>query len=113
MMTELSPRATRTRRVYSAEFKQEAVRRLRDRRAHGVSLAHISRELDVSRDLLRLWAKQLEGADAAALPDIFPGQGRVPSAAEELRRLQREVQRLQQENAFLKAAAVFFAKGSR
>ena len=38
--------------------------------------------------------------------DVFPGQGRLPSDQEELRRLQRELHRLQQENSFLKAAAV-------
>ena len=40
--------AKRMRRVFSAEFKQEAVRRMRERRATGVSLAHISRRVVAS-----------------------------------------------------------------
>ena len=103
----------RGRRLFSAEFKQEAVRRMRERRATGVSLAHISRELEVSADQLRAWARAMDAEANAPLSDVFPGEGRLPSGAEELRRLQREVQRLQQENAFLKDAAVFFAKGAR
>lgn len=103
----------RGRRIFSAEFKQEAVRRMRERRAAGVTLAHISRELEVSADQLRAWARELDANTEATLTEVFPGQGRLPRGAEELRRLQREVQRLQQENAFLKDAAVFFAKGAR
>ncbi len=112
-MTRDGSQGGRGRRIFSAEFKQEAVRRMRERRAAGVTLAHISRELEVSADQLRLWARELDANTAAALTDVFPGQGRLPSDAEDLRRLQREVQRLQQENAFLKDAAVFFAKGAR
>ena len=103
----------RGRRLFSAEFKQEAVRRMRERRASGVSLAHVSRELEVSADQLRAWSRAMAAAADAPLADVFPGEGRLPRGAEELRRLQREVQRLQQENAFLKEAAVFFAKGAR
>jgi transposase-like protein len=39
--------------------------------------------------------------------------GRLPSDEAELRRLEREVRRLSQENAFLKTAAAYFAKESR
>ena len=102
-----------SRRVFSAEFKQEAVRRMAERRAQGVSLQQIGRELDVGADMLRSWAHQLKTGDAVPLSDVFPGQGRLPSDQEELRRLQRENHRLQQENSFLKAAAAYFAKESR
>ena len=105
--------AKRTRRVFSAEFKQEAVRRMAERRAQGVSLQQIGRELDVSADMLRAWAHQLKAGDALPLSDVFPGQGRLPSDQEELRRLQRENHRLQQENSFLKSAAAYFARESR
>jgi len=54
------------------------------------------------------------GARRGAGPtDVFPGQGRLPSEAEEIRRLEREVRRLSQENACLKTAAAYFAKESR
>ena len=38
---------------------------------------------------------------------------RLPTEQEEIRRLQRENARLQQELEFLKKAAAYFAKGSR
>lgn len=101
------------RRFFSAEFKLEAVRRMQERRAAGVSLSQIGRELGVRPDLLRVWARQAEERAGATPRDIFPGQGHLPTEPEELRRLQREVQRLQQENEFLKKAAAYFAKESR
>ena len=37
----------RARKAYSVEFKQEAVRRMHERRRMGISLAQIARELEV------------------------------------------------------------------
>ena len=74
----------RGRRLFSAEFKQEAVRRMRERRATGVSLAHISRELEVSTDQLRAWARAMEAETDAPLGDVFPGEGRLPTRSSSL-----------------------------
>jgi transposase len=101
------------RRFFTAEFKLEAVRRVQERRAAGVSLSQIGRELGVRPDVLRTGAKQAEARAGATPRDIFPGQGHLPTEQEELRRLQRENARLQQENEFLKQAAAYFAKESR
>jgi transposase len=101
------------RRTFSAEFKLEAVRRTQERRPQGVSLAQIGRELGVRPDMLRAWAKRAEERAGAPPRDIFPGQGHLPTEQEELRRLQRENARLQQEVEFLKKAAAYFAKESR
>ena len=103
----------RKRRVFSAEFKLEAVRRVEERRASGVSLNQIGRELGVRPDMLRAWGKQAAGRAGASSRDVFPGVGRLPTEQEEIRRLQRENARLQQELEFLKKAAAYFAKGSR
>lgn len=48
----------RERRRFTAEFKLEAVRRVAERRAAGVPMTQIARELDVQDDLLRKWQRQ-------------------------------------------------------
>lgn len=102
----------RVRRAFSAEFKLEAVRRLEEQRARGVSLTQVGRELSVRPDLLRVGAKQVEARVGARPHDVFPGQGRPPSAQEELRRLQRENAWLPQAVELLNNAA-YVAKESR
>lgn len=96
------------RRYFSPEFKQEAVRRLRERQAAGVSLAQVGRELGVRPDMLRGWAKQLDGGGGGPAPASIAGTS--PSETEELRRLRRELEVVRQERDFLKKAAAFFAK---
>ena len=103
----------RHRRVFTGEFKLEAIRHLRERKAVGVPVTQIAQELDLGADVLRRWEREAKAGDGASPADIFPGRGRVPSAQEELRGLQREVQRLTQENDFLKRAAAYFARESR
>ena len=105
-------RAKRERRAFSPEFKMEAVRLMRERKALGVPLTQIGREFDVRPDMLRRWARQLDQRSGAVGHDVFPGNGQLPSAEAEVRRLQRENAVLRQERDFLKKAA-FFAKESR
>jgi transposase len=95
----------RERRAFSAEFKVEAIRMMAERRALGVPLSQIGRELDVRPDQLRAWARGQRGdADAA-----IPGE----TQEQEVRRLRRENAVLRQEQAFAKKVAVYFAKESR
>jgi transposase len=97
----------RDRREFSAEFKAEAVRLVAERRAAGVTLAQVGRELDVRPDQLRAWGKQLrrDSGAGSAMP--------VESLEQENRRLRREIAVLRQEQAFAKKVAVYFAKESR
>jgi transposase len=104
-------REARARRSFSEEFKQDAVRLMRERRRAGVTLAAISRDLDVDPSSLWEWAQRLDGR----------GTGRVEGRSaptpdetlqEEVRRLRREVAILRQEADFAKKAAAFFAKES-
>jgi transposase len=97
----------RERRAFSSEFKAEAVRLVAERRALGVTLSQIGRELDVRPDQLRAWARQHAG-DAGATGPIA-GE----TAEQELRRLRREVAVLRTEQAFAKKVAVYFARESR
>lgn len=103
----------RGRRSFSAEFKGEAVLLMRERKALGVSVAQIGRELDVRPALLRAWAREFDTRGGAGGRDGAPGQGPLPSPEEELRRVRRENAVLRQERDFLKKAAAFFAKESR
>ncbi len=107
------PGERRERRSFSAEFKLEAVQLMRSRRAQGVSLEQIGRELEVRPDQLRAWSRQLDKRSGAKPPDVFPGNGNLPSAEEEIRRLRRELEVTRQERDFLKKATAFFAKESR
>jgi transposase len=96
----------RERREFSAEFKAEAVRLAAERRASGVPLSQIGRELDVRPDQLRAWARQQGDTGTGA---GIPGE----TTEQENRRLRRENAVLRQEQAFAKKVAVYFAKESR
>ncbi|MEO7998452.1 MAG: IS3 family transposase [Gemmatimonadaceae bacterium] len=85
----------RTRRRFNAEFKQEAVRLVRER---GVSVAQAADEMEIHQNLLRTWLKAVE-LDAA---HPFPGVGQQKPEQAEITRLRREVARLKMERDNLK-----------
>jgi transposase len=91
------------RKRFSAEFKREAVRLMRD---SGKPVATVARELGVPRNRLYKWQQDLEKKQDAA----FSGSGRRPEPENELARLRRENERLKEENIILKKAAAYFAK---
>ena len=97
----------RERRAFSAEFKAEAVRLVAERRAAGVPLTQIGRELDVRPDQLRAWMRAAQRETGAGAG--MPGE----SVEQEVRRLRRENAVLRQEQAFAKKVAVYFARESR
>jgi transposase len=111
-------RERRPRREFTPEFKLEAVRLATSGEK---SLRQVAREIGVHENLLRSWKRQaLErsgggagGAGGVGGPEIFPGNGKLTSQDEELRRLRRELAVTRQERDFLKKAAAFFAKESR
>jgi transposase len=89
-------------RLYSPEFKQEAVRLVRSSdEKHPVS--KIARDLDVSTETLRKWVNQAE-------VDAGERDGLTTEEKEELRRLRCEVKVLREEREILKKAAAFFAR---
>ena len=109
----MSEKKRKERRYFSPEFKMEALRRAEERKAQGVPLTQIARELGVTDHQLREWRRSLEAREGAPVSDVFPGQGRLPSNQEAVRKLERENARLRQEVAFLKSAAAYFARESR
>jgi transposase-like protein len=92
------------RKTFSREFKLEAIRAMESGKKQASDLA---RELGVPRNRLYKWRDQLQrdGQEGA-----FPGSGRQSGQAAELTALQREVDRLREENEILKKAAQFFAR---
>ena len=93
------------RRKFDPEFKREAVRRWLDRRAAGVPIGRVAKELGLRPNQLREWAAQVTAEPAAAAVG--------ETATAELRRLRRENARLHEELAFVKKAAAFFARESQ
>ena len=91
----------RKRRVFTPEFRAEAVRLALESDRPS---SEIARELGIRPDQLRHWKQEL--TQTGATPS-----GESPE--QELRRLRRENAVLRQEQEFLKKAAAFFAKGSR
>ncbi|AFZ69620.1 IS3 family transposase [Deinococcus peraridilitoris] len=95
------------RKVYTAEFKQEAVR-LAETTGN---VSGTARDLGISDSVLRKWIKAAQQQGQRA----FPGQGRqlLTPEQEEIKRLRAENEILRQEREILKKAAAFFAKESR
>jgi transposase len=108
--THSGSRAARTRRQFTQEFKLEAVRlaALGDRR-----VSEVARDLGIRADMLRQWRRQAEARAGERPADVFPGNGKLISQDEEIRRLRREVAQLREERDILGKATAFFAKGAR
>lgn len=94
---------SKERRVYSREFKNEAVALAKRKEK---ALAEIERELGMSSGLLKNWVKaaELDGSEA------FPGHGKLKSSEEEVRQLRRENEWLRAEREILKKAISIFSQ---
>jgi transposase len=94
--------AKRKRRAFTREFKDQAVRIVRESKK---PIATVARELDLTETALRSWVRQSE---------IDAGQGRsgalTTEERAELGQLRREVRTLRMERDILKKATAFFAK---
>lgn len=91
------------RRVFSREVKLEAVRMVLSGQRPA---AQIAKELGISAHLLYEWKKVLQ-------VDLMAASSPSPDLEKELKRLQRENAELREERDFLKKATAFFAKNPR
>ena len=98
--------STKKRKTYNREFKLEAVRLITEK---GYSIAEASRNLGVEYSVLRRWKKQL----ADDPQNAFPGKGQLKAADQELRTVQRELQRVKKERDILKKALAYFAEDQK
>ena len=94
-----------TRRLFSREFKLEAVKPLVER---GVSVAQAAKDLEVHESVLRKWVREAKADPQHA----FPGQGVMKPEMAELARLRKENAKLEMARDLLKKAAAYFAKES-
>ena len=92
------------RRVYTKEFKAEAVA-LAEKREKPIR--EIALDLGINENVLRRWMQQARQAADSGLA-AFPGHGRPRD--EELTRLRKEVKALRTANEILKKAALIFAQ---
>ena len=93
------------RKVFTKEFKLEAVRLLENA---GRAAAEVARELGIRRNQLYKWQHEVRTKAGRA----FPGHGQHPELGDELTRLRHENARLKEERDILKKAMAFFAKES-
>lgn len=91
------------RNTYSREFKINTVKMITE---EGKSVAEVSRELDISKNTIYLWKKKIREDKEEA----FPGNGKLKSKDEYIRKLELENKHLKQEREILKKATQFFAK---
>jgi transposase len=93
----------RSRKPYPAEFKQEALRLLKQQ---PLPRSQVARDLAIDAETLRRWARELAPhtatpADASSVPPVNPA---------ELARLRRENHHLRIERAILQKALGIFSR---
>lgn len=91
---------------YDAEFKMEAIRRLE---RTGESVAKVAADLGVKENTMHGWVKRYREKPV----NPFPGSGKLSEEDERIRKLERKIRELQEENDILKKAATYFAKNQK
>lgn len=94
------------RRTFTKEFKEGAVRLVVE---GGRKAAEVARDLGIHENRIYHWKKQM--ADSGS--DAFPGKGNLGKQDEEIRRLKRELEDIQEERDILKKALAIFSKKPR
>jgi transposase len=103
---KMSTMTEKKRRQYTAEYRAEAVRRVK---AGDRSLSEVARDLGLSMQTLWNWAHPDKRHPVKEEPE---GELTV-TEREELKQLRRRVARLEEEREILKKATAFFAKENK
>ncbi len=95
-----NPKPKNIRQKYSPQFKDQAVER-----ALKEGVSQVAKDLGIKESLLYYWRTQKKrGGDSIENQKLQQA---------EMAKLKRELERLQQENAFLKKVATYFTKESK
>jgi transposase len=99
-MNENNPKQRKIRQKYSPQFKDQALER-----AEKVGVPQAAKDLEIADAMLYSWrAKQNKVGTPLEYQKLQQA---------EMARLKREVNRLEEENAFLKKVATYFTKESK
>jgi transposase len=95
---------TKTKATYTAEFKENAVKRANE----SGNIAQTARELGIKENTLYNWVHKY--ARPVEMPKVSHSDEHLYN---ELKRLKKEVARLTEERDILKKAAAYFARETR
>ena len=93
----------KVQKTYTPEFKREAVRLAQ---TSGKPIAQVAHELGISDTSIHQWRKELSEHGSEA----FPGSGHQTAQEEGIRRLKRELDRVQKERDILKKTLGIFTR---
>ena len=102
MKSATSSTIPRTRRTFSPEFKEEAIKLAKE---PGQSISKVALNLNVTSTTLRAWIRQAEVDGGRG-----PAGALTTAEKQELVQLRRENRQLRMEREILKKATAFFAK---
>jgi transposase len=94
------------KKQYSTDFKIEAVKRFLK---SGEPLTKVAEELGVKPTTFSGWVSKYKNSPESP----FPGSGHLKPEDEKLRKLEKEIKDLKEENEILKKAAAYFARNQK
>ncbi len=90
-------------RHFSREFKMDAVQLVTEKK---MSVRKVAEELDIHPNLLQIWKSRfLKDGEKA-----FSGKGRIAPEKAQIRRLEKDLERIKEERDILKKALAVFSK---
>lgn len=94
----------RTRRIFTREFKEEAVKLVTEQ---GYAPTEAAANLGIGLSTLGKWVRDMKNAGSSEM--AFPGKGKLNPAENEIRQLKRELERTRRERDILKKAVGYFS----
>ena len=92
----------RKRKTYSKEFKEEAIRLVKE---DGLTCIQVERDLGIGQGTVSKWIR-----DKKKFQDAFCGSGNVRPSEREFKSLQKELAHTKRELEILKKAVAIFSK---